>query len=106
LNDPPEDFNICPSCGTEFGADTVEYTLEELQAAWIERGMEWTIAAIPQPSDYDPLEQLQRLAPSTVTATNRTVSTIGPSKRPSESIGWSTNHDSKIKSSILRRRLA
>jgi hypothetical protein len=58
---PPRDFNICPSCGTEFGADTVEHTVSELQQAWINRGMGWTSAVIAKPEHYNPIEQLSVL---------------------------------------------
>lgn len=61
LKYPPEDFNICPSCGVEFGADTVEYTIEELKQAWISRGMRWTSPVLPEPANYNPVEQLSRL---------------------------------------------
>jgi hypothetical protein len=61
LKYPADDFNICPSCGVEFGADTVEYTIEELRQAWISRGMQWTSSVIPQAEHYNPVEQLQSL---------------------------------------------
>src|SRR3954453_18515152 len=61
LQYPPEDFNICPSCGVEFGADTVEYSIQELQRAWIDRGMTWTSRVLPRPAGFNPLGQLERL---------------------------------------------
>ena len=61
LDYPPRDFNICPSCGVEFDADTVEYKIVELRQAWIDRGMEWSSNAIPRPPHYDALGQLQNL---------------------------------------------
>ena len=58
LDVPPADYNICPSCGVEFGSDTVEWTYQELQRGWIDRGMEWTSRVIPRPPHYNPLAQL------------------------------------------------
>jgi hypothetical protein len=61
LKYPAEDFNICPSCGVEFGADTVDHTILELREAWFNRGMQWTSNVLPQPSNYSPAEQLSDL---------------------------------------------
>lgn len=61
LDYPPEDFNICPSCGVEFDADTVEHSIADLHKAWVGRGMRWTSTVIPRPADYNPAEQLRRL---------------------------------------------
>lgn len=38
---PPEDYNICPCCGTEFENDDVEHTYDELRLNWIARGAQW-----------------------------------------------------------------
>ena len=38
---PPEDYNICPCCGTEFGNDDVEYSYEELRLNWLMKGAHW-----------------------------------------------------------------
>lgn len=38
---PPEDYHICPCCGTEFGNDDIEYSYEELRYDWIIRGAQW-----------------------------------------------------------------
>lgn len=46
---PPENYNICPCCGTEFENDDVEYTYAELRRAWIARGAPWFYGA-PDPS--------------------------------------------------------
>jgi hypothetical protein len=34
----PEDFTICPSCGTEFGYHDSKKSHAELRAEWVERG--------------------------------------------------------------------
>lgn len=38
---PPEDYNICPCCGTEFGNDDAQFTHEQLQRQWIAAGSPW-----------------------------------------------------------------
>ena len=70
LDYPPDDFNICPSCGVEFCADTAEYSIQYLQNAWIDRGMVWSSRVLPKPANYDSLAQLARLRfpPQSVTS--------------------------------------
>jgi hypothetical protein len=58
---PAADFNICPSCGVEFGADDVDHSIQDLQQYWIARGMQWTSPVSPRPSHYNPLEQIKNL---------------------------------------------
>lgn len=58
---PPEDFHICPSCGTEFGYDDAGRTHAELRAQWIERGAHWWSRSTPAPVGWDPLVQLVTL---------------------------------------------
>ncbi len=41
MEDPPQDGNICPCCGTEFGNDDYAMTHEELRDEWIAEGMPW-----------------------------------------------------------------
>lgn len=53
---PPEDFHICLCCGTEFGNDDEEYTLEELRSAWISDGAQWFYEQ--PPVDWNPWAQL------------------------------------------------
>ena len=38
-DDPPERYEICPCCGTEFENDDEIYTHEELRNKWIRSGM-------------------------------------------------------------------
>jgi hypothetical protein len=68
LDYPPRDFNICPSCGVEFGADTVEYSYDELRQAWRERGQTWSSSVIERPANYNPQLQLQNLGALKVVA--------------------------------------
>ena len=57
---PPEDYTICPSCGTEFWIDDVEYTPDELRARWINTGYAWHSRVVPRPADWHPVKQLER----------------------------------------------
>jgi hypothetical protein len=41
LSYPPEDYHICPCCGTEFENDDAEFTYEELRHQWILGGALW-----------------------------------------------------------------
>lgn len=52
------DFNICPSCGTEFGIDTVGHTYDELRRVWVDNGAPWSSAADPRPRNWNPWMQL------------------------------------------------
>lgn len=79
---PPRDFNICPSCGTEFDADTVEYSIDELRQAWFDRGLTWTSAVITQPAHFDPIEQLGRLDAQAATGQTTGEKEIGTSQEP------------------------
>lgn len=38
---PPENYNICVCCGTEFGSDDAEASNEKLRDDWIDRGAFW-----------------------------------------------------------------
>jgi len=37
----PQDYHICPCCGTEFGNDDQERTHEQLRQFWISTGAKW-----------------------------------------------------------------
>lgn len=58
MEDPPRDYNICPSCGTEFGHHDVNSTVHDLRAAWLRGGAKWWSPAEPQPDGWDPYLQL------------------------------------------------
>jgi len=55
---PPEDFLICPSCGTEFGYDDASISHEDLRAQWLQHGAPWSSPVIPAPAGWDPRAQL------------------------------------------------
>ena len=54
-------FEICPSCGTQFGYEDVSRSHEELRQAWIESGCQWWSKNAPRPAGWDPTLQLSKL---------------------------------------------
>jgi hypothetical protein len=66
LSEPPYDdglasFEICVSCGTQFGYDDVSLTHEALREKWIEGGCSWWFTEVPPPDGWDPVQQLTAL---------------------------------------------
>lgn len=64
LNEPPENYYICPCCGTEFENDDYKTSHSELRARWIARGTPWFSDATHPPDSWDPIAQLEALAHS------------------------------------------
>ncbi|AFZ25544.1 hypothetical protein Cylst_3394 [Cylindrospermum stagnale PCC 7417] len=66
LQEPPygEDgtasYEICPSCGVEFGHDDDECSIEELRQNWLQQGAKWWSQSTPSPQDWEPHEQLKK----------------------------------------------
>ncbi len=56
-----ESFEMCPSCGCEFGYDDFGKTHRELRKAWIERSVPWSSSS-PAPENWDAEKQLKSLA--------------------------------------------
>src|SRR5207245_414014 len=61
MEDPPSDFNICPSCGTEFGLHDAICSVEELRANWIRTGPKWWSTVDAEPKDWKPWEQVAKM---------------------------------------------
>jgi len=61
MDDSPRDFNICPSCGTEFGLHDVNSSIENLREAWLEGGARWHSCVIAAPDDWNPYVQLGQI---------------------------------------------
>jgi transcription elongation factor Elf1 len=51
-------FEICPSCGTEFGYHDATKSHAELRKLWLDAGAPWRSQTTPPPHDWDALEQL------------------------------------------------
>jgi hypothetical protein len=58
LQFPPADYNICPSCGTEFGYDDFSKSAEELREEWIRGGAKWFSDTTRPPEGWNPYIQL------------------------------------------------
>ena len=58
LDEPAEDFNYCPCCGTQFGYHDVGHTYQQLREGWIQRGMQWWSPVRKPPEHWDPKAQL------------------------------------------------
>jgi hypothetical protein len=52
------EFNICPSCGTEFGIDDIDHSYTELRHIWIENGPHWSSTVSMVPERWNPWMQL------------------------------------------------
>jgi hypothetical protein len=69
LTDPPRSpagggsYEICPSCGFEFGVtdDDLGYSYEQWRAEWIGRGTPWSATGREAPNNWDPVTQLASL---------------------------------------------
>ncbi len=65
LAEPPHDetggasFEICPSCGTEFGYDDASKSHAELRKLWLAAGAPWRSRATAPPPDWSAIEQLR-----------------------------------------------
>lgn len=57
-------YEICPSCGTEFGYDDAHAEASRtdvfaaLRQQWVDRGLPWSSAATDPPAQWNPAEQL------------------------------------------------
>lgn len=60
LDEPPVDFTICPSCGSEFGYHDFIRGHDELRSQWIATGPQWHSSVIAAPPQWDGMEQLRR----------------------------------------------
>jgi hypothetical protein len=58
LTEPPENFSICPSCGTEFGYDDDMASHDELRNRWIASGAKWWSIDESPPEFWSPISQL------------------------------------------------
>jgi len=64
MEEGPRDYNICPSCGTEFGIHDVNSSIENLRKVWLASGPKWHSAVVPQPQNWDPQMALAGLLTS------------------------------------------
>jgi hypothetical protein len=61
LQELPEDsFEICPSCGTEFGYQDATSSHAELRRRWMKRGAQWHSRSVQRPQDWDAKRQVMK----------------------------------------------
>ena len=60
-------YEICPSCGFQFAVsdDDRGFTYEQWRQKWIDGGMVWDKGRTKPPANWNPREQLRRVAPIT-----------------------------------------
>lgn len=61
MQEPAADYNICPSCGTEWDLDDQNASIAELRAAWIDSGACWWSQSDPMPVGWNPQSQLLKV---------------------------------------------
>src|SRR5258708_1117129 len=61
LEEPPEDWSICPSCLTMFGYSDYHRDVSILREAWITSGAMWGSKYIQRPPFWDPVKQLRNI---------------------------------------------
>jgi hypothetical protein len=70
LQEPPHapsgggSYEICPSCGFQFGVDDDDKgtTFEQARERWVAGGMKWSSKGIPAPKAWDGAKQLTKLS--------------------------------------------
>jgi len=58
MDDPPANYNICPSCGTEFGYDDFSRKHEALRDEWVKAGARWFSKYQKEPANWNPISQM------------------------------------------------
>lgn len=61
MEEGPRDYNICPSCGTEFGIHDLNSSIENLRGAWLSSGPRWYSRVVPEPQRWNPIQQLSNV---------------------------------------------
>jgi len=59
LDENTPSYEICPSCGTEYGYDDLVKTHTQLRDEWIINGLSWWAKSESPPSDWNPIKQLK-----------------------------------------------
>lgn len=57
---PPADYEICPSCGTEFGYTDFARSHDELRQQWLATGAPWFATWMTAPPHWDAYRQMVR----------------------------------------------
>jgi hypothetical protein len=59
MREPPRDFAICPSCGTEFGYDDAKRSHLDLRLEWMRAGTPWFSTNTHPPFQWNAWAQLR-----------------------------------------------
>jgi len=59
MDNPANDFHICPCCGTEFGYDEFGLSHSYLRGQWIRLGCKWWSKYDQPPAGWNPRQQLK-----------------------------------------------
>src|SRR5437899_1482451 len=73
MEEPPDDFAICPCCGVEFGYDDAEMSHAELRQHWLDSGAHWFSGFTQPPANWNPYAQLIKAGLVHVLATDAPV---------------------------------
>lgn len=52
-------FDICPSCGTEFGYDDASKSHRELRQLWLAAGAPWRSSRVSIPEGWNAVDQIR-----------------------------------------------
>ncbi len=79
MDDPASDWNICPSCGTEFGLHDVNSSVDALRKYWLDNGAKWWAKFEPKPDWWNPTapENTNQSAPKSQRDATKSDSFIG-----------------------------
>ncbi len=79
---PAANYNICASCGTEFGLHDQNATLDELRLEWIRTGPTWWSKTEPRPDNWSPFVQLANVSLTSKALTSSSFDTPEPEESP------------------------
>jgi hypothetical protein len=100
MHDEPTNYNICPSCGTEFGLHDQNASVAELRDAWIQSGPSWWSKTDPVPPGWDPLAQLERVTVPQVKPVVRVVFAVQKSQHHGVVATGTTSNSLEVKSML------
>jgi hypothetical protein len=103
LAEPPENFVICPSCGTEFGYTDFLRSHDELRDEWLASGARWHSTVIPPPPNWDGIRQLFNAGLGYSNAISSAVSqiTVVELGRREREIAANSSFTAKVKERII-----
>ena len=101
MDEPADDYNICSSCGTEFGLHDQRFTHQQLRAAWQREGAKWWSTFDNQPANWDPAIQLGGLYPQPTGEQSMNLYAVGSMVQP---IRGNKHHPRKRRRPVVQLR--